>query len=206
MAWPPSEVFDGAFLALAPGIARVLFRTVRRCSTAASLVLMSLFAPAARAQAAPQQAHVHGAAKIGVVVQGDTVSITLESPLESLIGFEHRPKTPAQQAAATALQARMRGGTDLFRFDAGASCSLVKADAESAIFQPAPAGAAAEAHNDLDASFEFRCASPERLTQLDVGLFAAYPRLQRLEVEVATDKGQFKRDLKRPARIVTLKR
>ena len=79
---------------------------------------MSLVAPVARAQAAPQQAHVHGAAKIGVVVQGDTVSITLESPLESLIGFEHRPKTPAQQAAATALQARMRGGTDLFRFDA----------------------------------------------------------------------------------------
>jgi hypothetical protein len=134
------------------------------------------------------------------------VSITFESPLENLIGFEHRPKTPAQQAAANALQARMRAGTDLFRFDAGAGCSLVKADAKSAIFQPAPAGAAAEAHNDLDASFEFRCASPERLTQFDVGLFAAYPRLQRLEVEVATDKGQFKRDLKRPARILTLRR
>jgi hypothetical protein len=182
-----------------------LSRTVWR-STAASLVLMGFVAPAARAQAAHQHAHVHGAARIGVVVQGETVSITLESPLESLIGFEHRPKTPAQQSAATALQTRMRDGTDLFRFDAAAACSLIKADARSAIFEPAPAGAAAETHNDLDAGFEFRCASPERLTQLDIGLFAAYPRLQRLEVEVATDKGQFKRGLKRPARIVALKR
>ena len=169
---------------------------------------MISLAPAARAQAAaaPQHAHVHGAAKLGVVVQGDTVSVTLESPLASLFGFEHRPKTPAQQAAAAALQARMRAGKDLFGFDAGASCSLTEAEAESAIFQPAPASAAADGHADLDASFEFRCARPERLTQLDVGLFAAYPRLQRLEVEVVTDKGQFKRDLKSPARIVPLRR
>jgi len=183
-------------------------RAFQRCSTAASLALMVAFAPAARAQAAaaPQHAHVHGAARLGVVVEGDTVSITFESPLASLIGFEHRPKTPAQQAAVVALQARMQAGKDLFGFNAGANCGLTKADPESAIFQPAPASTAVEVHADLDAIFEFRCARPERLTQLDIGLFAAYPRLQRLEVEVVTEKGQFKRDLRPPARIVPLRR
>lgn len=183
-------------------------RTLRRCSNAALLALMISFSSAACAQAAaaPRHAHVHGIAKLGVVLQGELVSITLESPLASLIGFEHRPTTPAQQAAATALQTRMRAGKDLFSFDVDASCSLTKAGAESAIFQPAPKSAAADGHADLDASFEFRCARPERLTQLDVGLFAAYPRLQRLKVEVVTDKGQFKRDLKPPTRIVPLRR
>jgi hypothetical protein len=179
-------------------------------STTAAVCLALLVAPAAQAQssaaAAPQHAHVHGVARLGVVVQDTTVSITFESPLDSLIGFEHRPTTPAQQLAADALRARMRAGAGLFAFDPGAGCSLAKADAESAIFASVPGAGAADGHADLDASFEFRCARPERLAQLDVALFAVYPRLQRLEVEVVTDRGQFKRELKSPARTVALTR
>jgi hypothetical protein len=157
------------------------------------------------ASAAPQHAHVHGVARLGVVVQDQAVSITFESPLQSLIGFEHWPTTPAQVAAANDLRTRMRTARELFSFDAAAGCGLAKADAESAIFGPA-ASATSGAHADLDASFEFRCARPERLTQLEVGLFAVYPGLQRLDVEVVTDRGQFRRDLKRPSRMVALTR
>ena len=153
-----------------------------------------------------QHAHVHGAAKLGIAVEDKTVSLQLESPLDSLIGFEHRPTTSAQKVAVDALQARMRTATNFFTFDAAANCTLAKAEAESAIFQPAAAGAAADAHADLDASFEFRCANPERLTRVDIGLLAAYPKLQRLEVEIATGKGQFKRELRSPARTVSLTR
>ena len=151
---------------------------------------------------------MHGIAKLEVVVQGDAVRLTLELPLESVIGFEHRPKTSGQHEAVTALQARMRSGKDLFAFDSAANCSLTKADAQSAIFmlEPAPASAPGDSHADLDAAFEFHCARPERLTQLDVGLFAAYPRLRRLAVEVVSDKGQLKRNLTAPARIVRLRR
>lgn len=182
--------------------------SLRRCSTAASLALIFSFAPASPVQAAAsvQNAHVHGVGKLGVVVQGDIVSVTLESPLASLVGFEHRPKTSAQQSAATALQARMRSGKDLFGFDAGAGCRLTKAQAVSSLFQPVPARAAADEHADLDASFEFRCARPEELTRLDVGLFAAYPGLRRLKIEVVTGQGQFKYELNTPARIVPLRR
>jgi len=179
------------------------------CPTVAVLCVAALAAPVAHAQvstAAPQHAHVHGIARMGVVVQGGTVSITLESPLDSLIGFEHRPATPAQQAAADALRSRVQAGTGLFSFDAGADCALVKAEAESAIFVPAAQAGAGEEHADLDASFEFRCARPERLGRLDVGLFTAYPRLQRIAVEVVTDQGQFKRELNRSVRTVALRR
>lgn len=154
---------------------------------------------------AHQHAHVHGVAKLGVAWQDKTVSITLESPLDSVIGFEHRPTTPAQKASVAALQARMKAPQDLFRFDAGAACTFTKGSAESAIFQP-PAAGAAEEHADLDAEFEFTCERPDRLTTLDVGLFQAYPKLKRLEVDVATGKGQFKRDLRSPQRTVALVR
>lgn len=152
-----------------------------------------------------QHAHVHGVARLGIAVQDKTLTIELESPLDSLIGFEHRPTTTAQRAAVSALEAKMHSPQDLFRFDAAASCVLTKSEADSAIFKPPVAGAADE-HADLDASFEFRCERPDKLSTLEVGLFAAYPRLKRLDVDVATDKGQFKRDLQSPQRRISLVR
>ena len=44
----------------------------------------------------------------------------------------------------------------------------------------------------------------DKLSTLEVGLFIVYPRLKRLDVDVATDKGQFKRDLKSPQRTISL--
>lgn len=155
--------------------------------------------------AAHQHAHVHGVAKLGIAVQGETVSISLESPLDSLIGFEHRPNTRAEQTATAALQRRMRAPLDLFVFNTEAACTFVKADAQSAIFEPAPAGES-DAHADLDASFEYRCAQPGRLTTVDVGLFKAYGKLKKVEAEVATDHGQFRRTLTSAAHVVALVR
>jgi hypothetical protein len=177
-----------------------------------ALVLAALLAPpfAAFAQssagAAQQHAHVHGVAGLGVAVQGGTVTLSLESPLDSLIGFEHAPRSAPERAAVAALRATMQAPRELFKFDAEAACSLVKAEAESAIFAPAPAASASSAHADLDASFEYACAQPARLATLDVGLFKLYPRLHSVSVEVATDKGQSKQALTSAAHVVVLSR
>jgi hypothetical protein len=39
-----------------------------------------------------EKAHVHGAAELNVGVENDTLRIALESPLDSLLGFERAPK------------------------------------------------------------------------------------------------------------------
>ena len=178
----------------------------------ASLLLVSAAAlPALPAQAA-QHAHVHGTARLGIAVQDKTVTIALESPLASLIGFEHRPTTPAEQRAVDALRARLRAPGELFAFDAAAACTLTRSDAESMVFEPAPVAPVASSapggdeHGDLDASFEYRCVHPERLTAVDLGLFQAWPKLQRIDVDVATAGGQFRRALRSPQRRVALVR
>ncbi|MEO8924211.1 MAG: DUF2796 domain-containing protein [Caldimonas sp.] len=175
-----------------------------------AFAISALFTVTASAQstngAVHQHAHVHGVAKLGIAMQGKVVTISFESPLDSLIGFEHRPGSPAEQAAAAALQARMRAPRELFQFNAEAACSLVKAQGESAIFGPAPAAAAGDEHADLDASFEYSCAQPAKLATVDTGLFKSYPRLHKLDVEIATDKGQFKQTLTSPAHLVALVR
>jgi hypothetical protein len=156
--------------------------------------------------AVPQHAHVHGLARLGVAVQGRTVTLSLESPLDNLIGFEHAPRSAPERTAVAALQATMQAPRELFRFNAEAACSLVKAEADSALFAASPAGPASSEHADLDASFEYACAQPARLATLDVGLFKVYPRLRKLSVEVATDKGQSKQDLTNAAHVVALSR
>lgn len=190
---------------------RVAFATAL-LSTICGVACLNAFAAASTPSAArpthvQQHAHVHGVARLGIAVQDKTLTIQLESPLDSLIGFEHRPTTAAQKTAVSALQAAMRAPQDLFRFDAAAGCAPTKSEAESAIFQPAAPGAAsADDHADLDANFEFHCSSPARLATVETSLFSAYPRLKRLTIDVATDKGQFKRDLTSPQRTISLLR
>ena len=63
-----------------------------------------------------------------------------------------------------------------------------------------------EGHADLDGEFVFDCADAAKAAHVEVGLFAAFPRLQRLDVQVATAKAQFKRTLRRTAPRLALTR
>ena len=153
-----------------------------------------------------QHAHVHGVAKLGIAVQDGTVTLTFESPLDSLIGFEHRPGSSTERAAVAALQARMQAPAGLFRFNPEAACALVKTEAESAIFKPASAAAASDEHADLDATFDYACSHADKLMTVDIGLLKAYPKLRKVDVEVATDRGQSRRTLTSEAHVVALSR
>jgi hypothetical protein len=170
----------------------------------AAFICSCSLAAGAEEGANQQHAHVHGVATLGIAVDQSVVTIDFESPLDSLIGFEHRAVTPAERAAVEELQARMKSAAGLFRMTVAANCTLQTAQAESALF--AAAAPASDEHADLDASFAYRCEHIDRLVSIDTGLFDAYPRLQRIAIAVATGKGQFKRELNRPSRSIPLSR
>ena len=71
---------------------------------------------------------------------------------------------------------------------------------------PPPAAKGGAEHADLEASYSFQCAQPAQLRTLDLGLFDAYKRIQRIHVQVAGPQGQSKVTLRRPARSVALTR
>lgn len=77
---------------------------------------------------------------------------------------------------------------------------------QAPVLEPGAEPAAKDEHADLDASYEFTCAKPGELRTLDVGLFDAYKRTQRIDVQVAGPKGQVKVTLRRPERRVQLVR
>lgn len=155
------------------------------------------------------KAHQHGVLKLDVAIEGNRLMIEMEAPLDNLLGFERAPRTEAERKAAAELLARLRSTDEaglLFVTDPAAQCSLRKTEVKAPVLEPGARSAAEDGHADLDASYEFSCANPGELRSLDVGLFEAYKRIQRIDVQVAGPTGQSKVALKRPARKVQLVR
>ncbi len=165
-----------------------------RCHTALALVLSTALAGAAQAAGA----HQHGVARLEVAVDGNGLTVTLDTPLDNLLGFERGPRTDAERKAVQAMAQRLRNAATLVVPAAAASCQLQGVDLASDVIAPAllavapaaaaapPAAPAGGGHADLEAVFRFQCAQPPALKSLDVaGLFQAYPRLKQLDAALA---------------------
>jgi hypothetical protein len=169
------------------------------------LTALALLLGATAAAQAAGHAHVHGVAKVDIAVEARRLSVQLEMPLDNLLGFERAPRTDAERKATDAALARLRTAAQMFAIDPAAQCSVANVELNSAALKlgnPDPQEEA-DGHADIDASFEFACMDAAKAGFLDVGLFE-FARLQRLEVQVATPRGQFRRDLQRPARRISL--
>lgn len=164
---------------------------------------------AAGAAFAHGKPHEHGVVKVDAAVEAGQLTLVVQMPLDNLLGFERAPRTEAERRAAAEALAKMRDGAALFRPDAAAACTLVSAQVEAPVLEAptaASAGkpAAKDEHADLDGTYVFRCAQPAQLKGMEVGLFDAFRRVQRIEVQAALPGGQRKTVLRRPARQVPL--
>ncbi len=199
--------------------------TVRRLAALLALALATAAAPAlAQQKPAPraQHAHVHGKLELDIAIEGTAVTIEMEAPLDSLLGFERAPRTDAERAAVASMAQRLRAADQLFVIDPAAGCKLGPVQLDSPVLsgdKPADARPAAGAkagdakaaakpaqdgdHADLDASFAFNCVDAARARYIEVQLFDAFRNLRQIESEIVAPQGQFKRVLRRPATRLT---
>jgi hypothetical protein len=169
-------------------------------TVAAALLALPITAAAAKP-------HQHGVATLDIAHDGRTLSITLETPQDNLLGHERAPRNDAERQAADAAVTALKAGQTLFRIDPAARCTLATVALNSATLKlgtPA-AGKPGDEHADLDASYRFDCAGPVPAF-VDVALFDAFKRMSRIDVQVATAQGQARVVLKRPTQRVTLPR
>jgi len=152
------------------------------------LICCAAAALASTAFAHEPGAHVHGVAKLQVAIDGGTLTLSLESPLDNLLGFEHLPKNEQQRAAVRAMAATLKQPAVLFVATPAAQCQVAAVTLTSPVLETQAKNA--DGHSDLDGDFVFRCAQPAALRDIEVKLFAAFPHLQRLDVELAGPRGQ----------------
>ena len=169
------------------------------CSIA--LALASLAPVAAIAQA---HHHRHGIATLELAAGGTDLTLRLVAPLESLVGFEHAPRTRAQEAAVARMRETFERPEHLFHTDPAARCRPARRNLRSPVLPGTPSADSAErdrgaeSHGDFEASYVFECARPDALRSLDAGpLFAAFARLRRIDAQLVTPTVQAQRRLER---------
>ena len=68
--------------------------------------------------------HVHGVIELGVVVEGDTVAVSLTAPLSDVVGFEHAPENDEQLELIRQAAAMLANADAMFGLADSANCSI----------------------------------------------------------------------------------
>jgi hypothetical protein len=146
------------------------------------LLIATLVSPACALAAT----HVHGKGRLDIAVDGAELTISMELPLDSLTGFEHAPRTPAQRATLSATLKQLQDAAALFVPSAAARCSLKSVQ----VADPFSSKDTQPGHADIDAEYVFSCAGSAELKAVEVRLFKYFERLRSLDFQRATPTGQ----------------
>ncbi|MDH4394302.1 MAG: DUF2796 domain-containing protein [Limnobacter sp.] len=132
-------------------------------------------------------AHVHGVARLELIAQGTELSVSLLSPLDNWVGFEHAPRNAAQKAAIEKAKSDI-ATKELIAFNPEALCKLKRAEFEPGL--PKTHSHKGDVHAESEASWEFHCEQPDLLKELRLPLFKAYPRFAKIQAAAADADGQ----------------
>lgn len=135
--------------------------------------------------------HQHGVAQLLVAVEGNTLELEFISPLENLVGFEHAPRNEKERNAMRKLEQRFRDPASLFVPSAAAQCSAGAAQLEL------PGEHGKNGHADMRAAVVFQCKDVAALKGMELQLFDAFPRLKRVQAQLATANRQSAAELTR---------
>ena len=129
--------------------------------------------------------HVHGEGKLDVSIERDSITLTLELPLDAATGFERAPKNEQERTALAAAEKALRDPA-LFLPTPAARCTAQAPQ----VTMPAFDGKQGDGHGDIDATYGFRCAAPAELKSVGTTLFKSFKRLYRVEARRVGPTGQ----------------
>lgn len=190
----------------------------------AMAVLAGVLAVGLPAAAQQPHAHTHGRMALDVAVDAQSITLTIESPLDGFLGFERAPRTVAERKRVADMVARLNAADQLFQPDATTECKLSKVELNSTALglgakknethdhghnhaKKDPHGHDHDdPHADIDINVVFACAKAAETKFIDVKLFDAFKRIRNIDAHVASPQGQFERSLRPGAARLSLTR
>jgi hypothetical protein len=152
----------------------------------APLLLLTIAFNARLANAGP---HTHGVGKLDIGQRGHIVKASFVLPMESLVGFEHIPKTPAQKTAVEQLQVNLSKENALMQFSPAVQCKQTALQYNSSSVH-------GQGHADVIVEIQFQCQNTSSLGRIDFEVFKQYPKLKQIDVQWINQKEQRKFVLK----------
>ncbi|WP_034100974.1 DUF2796 domain-containing protein [Pseudomonas rhodesiae] len=153
-------------------------------------------------------AHEHGVARLNAVLDGQALELELDSPAMNLVGFEHMASSAADKAKVAAARKQLENPVALFNLPTAAGCKVSSQELNSPLFGDKPEadhdddddatdgkGAAAHKHHhdhsEIHAHYQFTCATPSALSNLDLTqVFKTFPATQKIQVQLIGPSGQ----------------
>ena len=120
-----------------------------------------------------------------LAIEAGKVSFRMGGALDNFLPFEHFPKTDPQRQAVAGLRVVLEQPHALIQFPAEAQCQRTSHSAESAIFGAKPF----EGHSDLVIKQDYVCANPSALRTVQVTSMKTFPRMKKVNAQVAGPSG-----------------
>ena len=135
-------------------------------------------------------AHVHGVGELSIAIENSKLTFAFQVPTESVFGFETEPKTKEQKTKKEeALTLLRTTASNLFQLNESLAC--IWATQKVDVIKSGESG-----HQDLQAEWTATCTKTPVGTELKIHLGSAFPRIERLKVNVLKDAGQTSTTLK----------
>ncbi|TDV61787.1 DUF2796 domain-containing protein [Pseudomonas sp. LP_7_YM] len=143
-------------------------------------------------------AHVHGAARLDMALEGRTLALELDTPAMNVVGFEHPATSDADKATLALARETLLKPHGLFSIPEAAECTVIKQTLEGPLFGDKAddhghdnGDADEHEHSDIKGHYQLTCAVPAVLNKLDLTqLFKSFPAFQTIQVQLVTQKRQ----------------
>ncbi len=151
-----------------------------------------------------EEAHLHGAARLNIVLDQHQLLIELESPAFNIVGFEHQPGNAEQEEAVHSAEEALNDAAQQIALPSAAECRLVSVDVEHGLAKDHDKeheessdthdhqedAEGPETHSDFHVQYAYSCGSPDQLNEVGILLFQHFPNLEEIDAQVIGPEGQ----------------
>ncbi len=148
------------------------------------------------AQVARQKdSHEHGAAKLMMAMEGEKLQVEFEVPSESLIGFEHFPKSQSNRKNFNESIKILSDPSKLFSMPIKAECLLVGMNVSQSLFSNEEEhghdeSEKSEIHSEFESNYYWNCQHLDEIDSIGTQLMSFFPRIEEIRVNWISNNGQ----------------
>ena len=178
------------------------------------IVLVCLFVSfQTSAQVRQKDSHEHGAANLMLAIEGDKLQIGIEVPSESLIGFEHFPKSRSDRENFNEAIKILSDHSKIFSTPDDAECLLTGLNVSQTLFSGEEEdehghkekdehghddhdehghedSEKGEIHSEFRSNYSWNCLHTDEIDSIGNKLFSFFPRIEEIRVNWITTSGQ----------------
>jgi len=140
--------------------------------------------------------HVHGIASLDIAIEGNELSLELDSPAFNLVGFEYEAKTDEEKAAVNKMRTLLDTPLVLFGIPQESKCVLTTHEVEIPVAghdhpHDDDDDDHDHEHSDVEAAYKFQCTDLAKIKNINLNnFFANFPATEKINVQLVSPNGQ----------------